>query len=90
MITATGFLPFVDLETSPDIDSSLSSASSFATGVGTTRQNHAIWDQIGLLHWLKRNIGAFGGDPANISLISADNQAVPQLELLATSPLAKG
>ena len=55
-----------------------------------TRHNHAIWDQIGLLHWVRRNVAAFGGDAANVTLVSADNLAAHQLELLATSPMASG
>ena len=67
-----------------------SESSESALSAQSVRLNHAIWDQIGLLHWLKRNIGAFGGDPSDISLMSADNRAAVQLALLSTSPLAKG
>ena len=87
----TGFLPFVDLDTFVMNSRPSSGAEEQGRGgVQVSRQNHAIWDQIGLLHWLKRNIAAFGGDPNNISLVSADNQAASQLQLLSTSPLARG
>lgn len=54
------------------------------------RHNHAIWDQIGLIHWLRHNVASFNGDPNNITLASADNKAAQWVQLLSMSPLAKG
>lgn len=45
---------------------------------------------MGLLHWLRHNINNFNGDPANVTLMSADNQAAQSIQLLTMSPLAKG
>lgn len=55
-----------------------------------TRLNHALWDQIGLLHWIKHNVGHLGGDQNNVTLMAADNEAAATIQLLALSPLAKG
>lgn len=73
-----GFLPYIDEETSLDGAKAI------------PRNNHAIWDQLGLLHWLKHNMAAFQGDPNNIALLPLDNQAAQFVQLLTLSPLAKG
>lgn len=51
--------------------------------------NYGLLDMIAGLQWLKRNIAAFGGDPANITVLgqSAGAQALDDLQ---SSPLAKG
>lgn len=51
--------------------------------------NYGLMDQIAGLKWIQRNIAAFGGDPANVSVLgqSAGAQAVDDL---TASPLAKG
>jgi para-nitrobenzyl esterase len=51
--------------------------------------NYALMDQIAALEWVKRNIGAFGGDPAQVTLAghSAGGQ---DAGLLLLSPRAKG
>lgn len=58
--------------------------------LSATRNNHAIWDQIGMLHWLKHNIMNFNGDPNNITLLAIDNHASLFIQLLCMSPHSKG
>ena len=51
--------------------------------------NYALLDMIAGLQWIKKNIGAFGGDPKNVTIAgqSAGSFAV---NALTASPLAKG
>jgi para-nitrobenzyl esterase len=51
--------------------------------------NWGFLDQVAALQWLKKNIAAFGGDPANVTLIgqSAGSMSINNLQ---ASPLAKG
>lgn len=76
-----GFLPFSE---------SVQSLGSAATASSGARQNHAIWDQIGALHWLKRNIGHFNGNANNLTVVASDNEANKFVQLLVQSPIAKG
>ena len=46
-------------------------------------------DQIAALEWVKRNVGAFGGDPANVTLFGESAGGGSVLTLM-TSPLARG
>lgn len=51
--------------------------------------NYGFMDQLAALQWVKRNIAAFGGDPANITVMgeSAGGMAV---NTLLTSPMTQG
>ena len=51
--------------------------------------NYALLDMVAALEWVKRNVGAFGGDPNNVTIFgeSAGGTAVG---LLMVMPQAKG
>jgi para-nitrobenzyl esterase len=51
--------------------------------------NYALLDQIAALRWIQRNVAAFGGDPANVTVAGNSAGGVDIGQLLA-SPLAQG
>jgi len=51
--------------------------------------NYALMDQIKALQWVRANIGAFGGDPANVTVVG-HSAGAQDVGLLLSSPLATG
>ena len=56
---------------------------------GKPLNNYAFMDQIAALHWVQRNISAFGGNPGDITTFGESAGGGSVLTLL-TSPLTKG
>lgn len=51
--------------------------------------NYGIMDQIAALKWVRRNIGAFGGDPRNVTIFG-ESAGGMSVNMLLTSPEADG
>jgi para-nitrobenzyl esterase len=51
--------------------------------------NYAFMDQIAALKWVRRNIAAFGGNPANVTIFG-ESAGGMSVHVLLTSPLARG
>lgn len=51
--------------------------------------NYGLLDQIAALAWVKANVGAFGGDPANVTIAGESAGALSVMALMA-APSARG
>ncbi|MBJ8344120.1 carboxylesterase/lipase family protein [Antrihabitans sp. YC2-6] len=61
----------------------------FGTADSPIESNLGLRDQVAALEWVQRNIAAFGGDPANVTIFGESAGAAAVTTLLAT-PAAKG
>lgn len=56
---------------------------------GSAQGNYGLMDLVAGLHWLRENLGAFGGDPERLALLGHGTGAA-LANFLAVSPMARG
>ncbi|KQN27429.1 carboxylesterase [Sphingomonas sp. Leaf34] len=56
---------------------------------GAPSANFGYMDQVAALRWVQRNIDAFGGDPASVTIVGESAGGI-SVHALVTSPIAKG
>lgn len=64
-------------------------ADAAAAAAALRRQNHAIYDLLGALHFVQRHAAAFQGDASRVTLLALDAEGALLAQLLALTPLAK-